>query len=227
MSEWHDAEAGHKRESGLLTVAPLNHTIRLPDHCTARVTRAGSSLTAMYYYTSALRWPLEWIPRGDVWIHAACSYAISPSTETWPPSPPPADATSATSRAQSMDQHGAIILQPLRPNTIGLIPGGRTTYFDIHGVCNAFQPAMPLPEPLSSAPTGTKLTSPVPTSPPSLAHGPSPAAPDPLATSASTLTAPHLNLTLWVQGLAFRTVPRRGRGGTWPRHDSVQPCPHN
>ena len=92
----------------------------------------------MYYYTSALRWPLEWIPRGDVWIHAACSYAISPSTETWPPSPPPADATSATSRAQSMDQHGAIILQPLRPNTIGLIPGGRTTYFDIHGVCNAF-----------------------------------------------------------------------------------------
>ena len=51
---------------------------------------------------------------------------------------PPTRAPNLRNLLRAMDPHGVTMLLPQRPNTIGLVPGGRTTYCDHRGVGNAF-----------------------------------------------------------------------------------------
>ena len=114
LSEWHDAEAVHKRQSGLLSVVSLYRTIWLPDPCAARVTGAGSSLTAIY--TLALRrfpeWMrLEWMPRGG----ARGPFLLSRDPKTpFPPSKtvPPLCLAVPTFRLNGMMPAGRAPLPP-------------------------------------------------------------------------------------------------------------------
>ena len=54
------------------------------------------------------------------------------------PELPPTRVSNLRSLLRAMDPHGVSMLQPRRPNSVGPIPGGRTTYRDQRSVGNAF-----------------------------------------------------------------------------------------